>query len=115
MLFLVYTDGENLLLGGLVRAVQINEGVTVTVPCRTTHPNATVTFVRLAGQHSEHPQRPVTYDPQRGFTIRAPTRFYDKEFNCNANYNGILKQLLVLLLFRPRTSECCLTIQLLVI
>jgi len=81
----------------------IHQGMTTVIPCRVTDPRANVQLVKDPNETVTIGQE-VTYDPQTGFRVLYPNRFYSGRFRCNASLGNKTDLVEVILYYK---GWCC--------
>ncbi len=95
-----HSDPNHLLIP-MCLLVPIKQGRPVTIPCRLTHPHATVNLVKEPD--TEMPlDDGLTYNPRTGFHIIFPTSAFNGLFRCDATLGNKTDSLEVGLMFKRK-------------
>ena len=99
---LVTSDGAHLLAESRsMRFVLFTSGQRGTIPCRPTHPNATVRLMKSTRIVTL--DNNLAFEPHAGFTIRRVNAYFkDSYFTCRAALDDVMSQLNVVITYRGK-------------
>lgn len=93
---------EHKLIGRMVM-----EGESNTIPCRSTHPLANVTFLKVVGVQKQEISfgSKVIYNPRTGITILKVNSSFSGLFTCQATFGGATAQQMIMLIYKEATNN----------
>ncbi|XP_064608636.1 vascular endothelial growth factor receptor kdr-like [Liolophura sinensis] len=86
--------------------ITVHQNRPAVVPCRVTHPNVSIVLRKPKHPNFQDVQlgTDVLYDPQKGFTLLYPNKFFHGSFNCVAEYREKTESKVIVLYYIASTS-----------